>query len=201
MQPPQTYRCTIGQFMAGIAVLAGLLAVPCLVNSPDRLVFVCAFGILATFVLINGLIEILIAGRCPACSRRALRRLRRDHHYYCCTECRARFKRFGSGPWLDASGPDDAALYARPTGFGSWDGFAAPKKLDGSTGGLLLQGRRSRDLPGEVRRRPHQPGAKRPREAAERKVRRFLVHLREIKGARDGDILESPVPGPKNEPT
>lgn len=199
MQPQRTYRYTIGQFMAGIAFLAGLLALPPLVNSPDRLVLVCIVGILVIFFLINGLIEILIGRRCPACSRRALRRLRSDFHYFCCTECRARFKRFGSGPWLDASGPDDAALYARPTGAGSWKGFAAPRKLDGSTSGLLLQGKRSRDLPGEVRRRLYQPGARRLREEAERKVRKFLGHVRELNGTRD-DIPESSVPAPKSEP-
>jgi hypothetical protein len=198
MQPPRTYRYTIGQFMAGISVLAGLLAVPALVHSPDRLVLVCGVGILLIFFLINGLIEILIGKRCPACSRRALRRLTRDIHYFCCTECRARFKRFGSGPWLDASGPDDAARYARPIGAGTWEGFAAPRKLDGSTGGLLLQAKRSRDLPAEVRRRPHQAGARRLREEAERKVRKFLGNLREMKGPRDGDIPESPT---KNEPS
>lgn len=178
MEPSRTYRYTIRQFMAGtIVVLAGLLVLPLLATTPELLAMGLMVAFLTTSILC--LLEYLSARRCPACSSLAMRRLRNHFHYFCCTTCRARFKRFGRGPWLDASGPDDAVRFARPTGVGAWKGFVPPQSLDGSTGGLLLQARRSRDLLVEVRRRPHLPGARRLREEAERKVRNFVRHLSE----------------------
>ena len=63
---------------------------------------------------------------------------------------RGRFKRSGLGPWLDASGPEDAARYQQRTEAGTWKGFAAPKDLGATTSGRLLQSKRTRDLPGEL---------------------------------------------------
>ena len=177
MQPPRTPRHTIGQLMVVIAVLASLLAVPRLVHSPERLVMVAVVGVLTTLALLNVLIEMALGKTCPACSRRALRRLARHPHYYRCSACRARFKRFGFGLWLDASGPEDAARYRKPTEAGTWKGYAAPEELEGSASGRLLRSKRSRDLLAEVRRRPPRPGAGRWRKEAERKVRKFLKNL------------------------
>jgi hypothetical protein len=177
MQPTRKPRYTIGQLMVGIAVLASLLAVPRLLHSPDRLVVVCLGGVLTTLVLLNGLIEIVVGIPCPACSCRTLRRLARHQHYYRCSACRARFKRFRSGPWLDASGPDDATRYRKPSEAGTWKGFAVPKKLDGSSSGRLLGSKRSRDLPLEIKRYSRQPSGEQRLREAERKVRKFLKNL------------------------
>ena len=123
-------RYTIGQIMLVIAVFAASLALPRLINSPDRLVVGCLIGVLATLVLINKVIEVICGKPCPACSRRALRRLARHHHYYRCLECRSQLKRFGFGPWLDASGPDDARRYHKPSEAGVWMEYAVPEKLE-----------------------------------------------------------------------
>jgi hypothetical protein len=154
--------------------------VPQLVSVWDDRVVVWAVGGLMALVLLNLLVKMLLGNPCPACSRWALRQLARHPHYYFCIACRARFKRIGFGPWRDASGPDDAAWYAKRTDAGIWKGFAVPEKCDGSTSGLLLRSKRSRDLPNEARRRPHQRIAGRWREDASRKVRKFLRHLHEM---------------------
>jgi hypothetical protein len=174
MQPTRRPRYTIGQIMAGIAVLASLLAIPQLINSPDRLVLFCSLGILATLVLLNAAIEAVFGKVCPACSRRALRRLARHRRYYRCLACRAQLKRFGLGRWLDASGPDDAARYRRPSEAGIWKGFDVPKDLKGSSSGVLLGSKRSRDLLGEIRQHPPKLESGRRLEEAGRKVRDFL---------------------------
>jgi hypothetical protein len=174
MPSTQKPRYTIGQIMLGIAVLAGVLAIPRLVNSPDRLVLFCFLGVLATLVLVNRTIEVAFGKVCPSCSQRALRRLARHRRYYRCAACRARYKRFGFGPWLDASGPDDAGRYRKPSEAGIWKGFDVPKDLKGSSSGVLLGSKRARDLLDEVRQHPHRPGSGRRLEEAERKVREFL---------------------------
>jgi hypothetical protein len=171
MPAPRRLRYTIGQLMVVIAFSAGLLAAP-------RLGVVCVAGVLTTLVLVGALLEMVLGKSCPACARRALRRLARHRHYYRCSACRARFKRFGSGPWLDASGPEDEDRYRRPAGI--WKGYAAPKELKGTSSGVLLGSKRSRDLPGEVRRRPPRPAAGRRLEEAERKVRQFLKNLHDL---------------------
>ena len=101
-------RFTIGQVMVGIAVFASLLAVPRLAVSPDRIVMVCLVGLLTVLVLLNMLVEMVFGKLCPSCSRWTLRRLARHRRYYRCSACGGRFKWFGLGPWLDASGPEDA---------------------------------------------------------------------------------------------
>ncbi len=167
-------RYTIGQIMLVIAVLAASLALPRLMNSPDRLVVSCIVVVLAALVMINKLIEVVGGKPCPACSRRALRRLARHRHYYRCLECRAQLKRFGFGPWIDASGPEDASRYRRPSEAGVWKEYAVPESLEGSSSGLLLRSKRSGELLGEVQPPPRTVGDRRRLEEAERKVRRFL---------------------------
>jgi hypothetical protein len=166
--------------MVVIAVFASLLAVPRLVASPDRVVMVCLVAFLTVLVLLNMLIEMIFGMPCPSCGRWTLRRLARHRRYYRCSACRGRFKRFGLGPWLDASCPEDAARYRKRTEAGTWKGFAAPKDLGGTTSGLLLQNKRTRDLPGEVKRHPQRPQRHRL-DAAARKVREALMHLRDAR--------------------
>src|SRR5262245_6945087 len=133
MRPPRKPRYTIGQLMVVIAGVACSLAIIRLVNSPYRLVVVCLVGFLATFVMLNRMVEMVLGKRCPACSRGSLRRLARHRRYYRCSVCRTRFKRIGFGPLRDASGTDDAARYRKATEAGIWKAFAVPEKLDGST--------------------------------------------------------------------
>jgi hypothetical protein len=172
-------RYTIGQIMVGIAVVAGVLAIPRLVNSPARPVALCFLGVLATLVLLNGAIDAVFGKVCPACSRRALRRLARHRHFYRCSVCRARYKRFGFGPWLDASGPEDAGRYRKPTDAGVWKGFDVPKDLKGSSSGALLGSKRTRDPLDVVRQYPPKRDSGHRLEEAEKKVREFLKRRRE----------------------
>ncbi len=174
-------RFTIGQVMVGIAVLASLLAVPRLADSPDRIVVICLVGLLTLIGLLNMLVEMLYGKPCPACSLWTLRRLARHGRYYQCSACGGRFKRFGLGPWLDASGPEDAARYRKRTGAGTWKGFVAPDDLGASTSGQLLQSKRTRDLPGGIRHQPHPPTRTQRLEDAEQKARAALNHLRDLR--------------------
>ncbi len=174
-------RFTIGQVMLVIAVFAGLLAVPRLAVSADRIVMVCVVGLLTVLVLLNMLVEMVFGKPCPACSRWTLRRLARHRRYYRCSACGGRFKWFGLGPWLDASGPEDAARYWQRTEAGNWKGFAAPKDLGATTSGRLLQSKRTRDLPGELKHQPHPPTQRQRLDDAERKARTALNHLRDLR--------------------
>ncbi len=180
MQPTRRPRHTIGELMVVIAALAGVLAIPRLINSPDRLVLFCFLGLLATLVLVSGAIEAIFGKVCPACSVRALRRLARHRRYYRCSACRARFKRFGFGPWLDASGPEDAARYQKPSDAGVWKTFRAPMDLKGTNSGVLLGSKRSRDLLDEVKQHPPKPDSGRRLEEAGRKVREFLKRRQDL---------------------
>jgi len=177
-RPP---RYTIGQVMVGIAVLASLLAVPRLVFSPDRIVMVCLVGLLTALVVLNISVEMAFGRPCPACNRWTLRRLARHRCYYRCSSCRGRFKRFGLGPWLDASGPEDAVRFRKPTEAGIWRGFTIPKNLEGTTSGELLRNKRGRDLSAIVKRQPHRTGRLHLDEDAERKVHGALLRLRELR--------------------
>ena len=152
MPTPGSGRYTIGQVMIAIAVLASLLAAPQLVMSPDRVVMVCLVGLLTALAALHISVETVVGRACPACGRWALRRMLRHRHYYRCTACRGRFKRFGFGPWLDASAPEDAGRYRRPTEAGTWKGFISPNDLSKTTSGALLHSKRSRDLTEIVKR-------------------------------------------------
>ena len=174
-------RFTIGQVMVGTAVFASLLAVPRLAVSPDRIVMVCLVGLLTVLALLNMLVEMVFGKPCPSCSRWTLRRLARHPRYYRCSACGGRFKWFGLGPWLDASGPEDAARYRKRTEAGTWKGFAAPKDLGATTSGRLLQSKRTRDLPGELKHQPHPPTRQQRLDDAERKARNALNHLRDLR--------------------
>jgi hypothetical protein len=181
MQTPWSGRYTIGKVMVGIAVLASLLAVPRIVMSPDLVVMVCLVGLLTLLFAIHILVEMVVGSACPSCGQWTLRRLLRHRHFYRCTACRGRFKRFGFGPWLDASGPEEAARFQRPTAAGTWKNFTAPKDLSGTTSGALLQNKRARDRTGVVRRMPHPSSRRRLAEEARRKVHQALSQLRELR--------------------
>lgn len=180
MKPDGKPRYTIGQIMLGIAVFAGILALPRLVRSPDGPILFAFLGLLTTLVLISALFDVVFGKICPACGRRALRRLARHRHYYGCMACRARLKRFGVGPWLDASGPEDEARYHKTGGAGTWKEFAVPRDLKGSGSGVLLASKRARDPIEELHRYAPRPDSGRRLEQAERKVRAFLRRRNEI---------------------
>src|SRR4051812_40985577 len=94
---------TIGQMMALITVLAGLLALPHFQTPMEIQVAACVIALLPILLLANSLVEVMFGIRCPGCARWTLRRRSTSSSYYRCTGCRGRFKRFGLGPWLDAS--------------------------------------------------------------------------------------------------
>jgi hypothetical protein len=175
------WRYTIGQLMLMIAAAGGVLAISRRIQSPTHPIALGILGLLGTVALLYAAIGAIIGGVCPTCSRRTLRRLARHRHYYRCSACRARFKRFGSGPWLDASGPEDAARYRKPTDAGIWKGFSVPtaKDLKGSNSGVLLGSKRSRDPLDVVKQYPPRRDPGRRLEQAERKVRAFLKRRHE----------------------
>lgn len=172
-------RFTIGQVMVAIAALAGLMAVPRIAMSSERIVLDCLIGLFIVVIVLNKLIETMLGKPCPSCSRWSLHRLARHPHYYRCSECGGRFKRFGMGPWFDASGPEDEARYCKRSQAGQWQGFMAPRDLDATTSGRLLKNKRTLDLEGEARNHPHPPTHHHQLEQAELKARDVLNHLRQ----------------------
>ncbi|MGC8639166.1 MAG: hypothetical protein ACP5XB_04730 [Isosphaeraceae bacterium] len=181
IQIPGSGRYTIAQVMIGIAVLASLLAVPRLVRSPELVVMICLVGLLTVLVAIHVIVENVVGRPCPACGQWALRRLVRHRCYYRCAACRQRFKRFGFGPWLDASGPEDAARFRKRSEAGTWKSFTAPKDLSGTTSGALLRNKRSRDLREVVKRMDHHPSPGPGLENAARRVSKALARLRALR--------------------
>jgi hypothetical protein len=181
MQSPRSPRFTIRQFMIVIAVAACLLALPRSMTSQEPFL-ACLAAVPTILLLLHALIEQTFGAPCPVCSRWALRRLARHRRYYRCTACRARVKRYWFGPWLDASGPEDAARYRKPTDAGTWTEFAVSEHLDDSTGGQLLKNKRSGHPPDEKARRPVYKPEPSPRlEEARAKVRDFFERLNQIK--------------------
>jgi hypothetical protein len=183
MRSPRTSRITIGQVMVVIAVIACLLTFPRLVGSREVVVLGGLAWAVGVFALLNLLVGTLIGIPCPSCTRWSLRRLVRHRNYYRCTACRARFKRFGFGPFLDASGSEDAGRYRKPTVAGLWIGFKPPDDADlaRSTSGLLLRHKRLHDPVKESRRRTSQSHSQADVAVATRKVVRALGHLRMLR--------------------
>ena len=97
MQPLPSSNFAFAQLTGAVVVLASLLAVRRIVNSPDDAVMVCIVGLLIAVVL-GLLVEWMVALPCPACSRRTLRPIARHTSYFRCSACRARFKWFGADP-------------------------------------------------------------------------------------------------------
>jgi len=173
---------SISRVMIVIAGFALVLAMPRLATSPADLVVRCLMALLAGFFLLHLLVGEFVGYPCPVCSRWALRRLARHRHYYRCSACGARMKRYGLGPWLDATGPQDAARYRKDTDAGTWKGYEPPGRHADSTSGHLLEDKRSRG--GTYQEIWHAPstGSNRRIEDAGRKVRAALAKLREIRG-------------------
>src|SRR4051794_36381634 len=117
-----TRQFSISRVMVAIAAIALVLAMPRLVASPDDPVVRCLLALLIGFILLHFLVGEFAGYPCPACSRWTLRRLARHRRYFRCSSCGARVKGFGLGPWLDASGPEDAARYRNSTDAGTWRG-------------------------------------------------------------------------------
>jgi hypothetical protein len=181
MQSPRNPRFTIRQFMIVIAGAALLLALPRMVEAQEPFL-ACLAALPTILVLLHYVIEQIFGAPCPVCSRWALRRLVRHRRYYRCTECRARVKRFWFGPWLDASGPDDAVRYRRPSDAGTWTEFAVSEHPDDSTSGQLLKNKRSGHPTDEKARRPIYKPEPSPRlEEARARVRGFFDRLNEIR--------------------
>jgi hypothetical protein len=149
MRSSRRPRFTIGQVMALIAVLAGLLGVPQLRTPVEFKVAACVIAFLPILFLVNVLVETLLGIPCPGCTRWTLRRLVRSSSYYRCSRCESRFKRFGFGPWLDASGPEDAPRYRGKAAVKRWVGFSTPQDPGETTTGLLLRNQRRRGPAGK----------------------------------------------------
>lgn len=179
MKPRRRFRFTLWQLMLTNLVVGVWLALPRVLNSPDRVIAFSAAVILSVLCLFAAVAEVVLSKRCPNCSRWSLRRLARHSSYYLCTSCRARLKRAWLGPWRDASGPEDAARYERRSHAGIWKGYAPPGELDGSGSGHLLQIKRARDPIDEIRRHPRPIATGRGPDRASAKVRRFLLARRE----------------------
>lgn len=173
-------RFTIGKIMLWTAGFAALMALPRLLLARERPIVVDLVGALGVLFLVSEAIDAVIGRECPACSRRTLRRLARHRGYYRCLSCRAQLKRFGFGPWLDASGPEDARRYGKSSEAGVWKTFEAPNDLEGSPSGALLGKKRSRDLLDEIKQYPHPPDSGRRLGQAEKKVRDFLGRRRDL---------------------
>jgi hypothetical protein len=135
--------------MALNAALAGLLAVPHLQTPTEVKVAACVVVLLPLLFLTHVVVEMLFGIRCPACSRWTLRRLATNSSYYRCAACGIRLKRSRLGPWLDASGPEDAAKYRGKGGAKSWLGFSIPEDHGDTTTGLLLRKKRLRGRDGK----------------------------------------------------
>ncbi len=175
-------RYTIGQVMLVIAVFAGLLAAPRMAVSSDRVVMVCVVGLLTALVVLNVVVETFVGKVCPACAQLALRRLARHRRYYGCLACGGRFKRYGLGPWQDASGPEDAARFRRPAGPGMWKGFTVPQELGATTSGRLLQSKRTGELADTGAHPTHASEQAHSLAEASRRSRAALEHLKRWQG-------------------
>lgn len=171
---PRGPRYTIGQLMIVIAAASVLLSIPEWWS--PLLVWFAILGptFLPLLITANTMIEWSLGRRCPVCSRRALRRLARHPRYYRCRACHARLKRTRFGPWCDASGLKDDFRFRSQSG--NWRGYVPPVEGDDSTGGILLEGKRSLDLATEARQKHHSPApSSRSLEAARLKVQRFVA--------------------------
>jgi hypothetical protein len=149
MNPTRRPRVTIGRLMALIAAFAVVLTLPHLQTLTEFKVAACAFALLPILILANYVVEALFGIRCPGCGRWTLRRLVSCSSYFSCSGCGMRYKRFGLGPWLDATGPEDDAMYSGKTRARTWMGFSVPEDPGDTTSGALLRNKRLRGRIGE----------------------------------------------------
>jgi hypothetical protein len=148
MRKAPRFRYTISQWMVLVAAVALGLSVSRFWASPELQV---ALGLLAVAVVVflavvvlNRLVESVFGIQCPVCGRWTLHRLARYRRYYRCSACRARLKRFGPGPWRDASGPDEDVLFRGNVAARAWKGFTGAVEPGETTSGRLLRNKRQR---------------------------------------------------------
>jgi hypothetical protein len=140
--PPNSLR--IWQVMAMIAVIAVLLALPRLETPTEIAVASSLVAAVAIFLLGTVVVEVVFGIQCPGCRRWALRRLVASRRHFRCTACGIKLKRSWSGPWLDASGPEDAAIFSSKSRAHRWLGYAVPQDGTDTTTGKLLGSQRRR---------------------------------------------------------
>ena len=185
-------RFTIGRVMVWIAAVACSLALPRRVAWAGLLSVAGVAAVIAALALLSILFGAVFGHPCPVCTRWTLRRLARHRHYFRCSECRARLKRFPFAPWLDASGAEDSWRYRAKAESKSLEGLTVPEDLDGSTSGHLLRGKRSRGRLA-VETRPSLPtGSGRRTVESQRKVGMFFQTWGDIREARGEDTTELP---------
>jgi hypothetical protein len=173
----QATRFTIGQGLVVIAVLAGLMAVPQLAATPERVIPIGVAIVLVGLVATHLLVDAAFGAPCPECGRWALRRLARHRQYYRCTACRGRFRRSGFTAFEDASGPEHFAKFRKPTNAGTWMTYTTPEDLEGTASGALLDYKRTHDVPAEELQRPHAEPSPRHLEEARSRVRAALKKM------------------------
>jgi hypothetical protein len=175
-------RWTIGQFMWLIAALALALGLPRSSLLSQARVAGTIILALSLIALASFILQAVMRFQCPRCARMTLRRLARHPHYYRCQTCGLRVKKFGFtfGPWLDASGPQDAGKYQPATERSAWKGFAVQEDLSGSISGSLLSNKRGR-VPAPPRPTSKKRTVPIASEVAARKVSGSLQRLAEIR--------------------
>src|SRR3954451_5972533 len=92
---PATHRrsYTIGQWMAAIAAIACVLAVPRARSANELAAVAVVVFAVPLYLAFNLVLEATVGVQCPCCGRWRLLRLARSRGYYRCAVCRARVKR------------------------------------------------------------------------------------------------------------
>ena len=121
MRPRSRLRFSIGQWTALVAAVAMLYSLPHQKTTADFQLVGSIFALLPVVLLVSVLVDAVVGIPCPGCGRWTLRRLARARPYYCCSQCRGRYKRFGLGTWRDAADPTTTRSIAggRVPGHGS----------------------------------------------------------------------------------
>jgi hypothetical protein len=160
-------QITLGQWMALVAFLAVLMTLPRLKTAAEIRAALGCLALLLSLALTLLLTDSMLGMPCPGCGRWALHPLARHRVYHRCSACGGRFKRlrslFLTGPWLDASGPEDDAYYRGrvprrgKTKLRGWLTFTVPRDHADSTTGRLLGSQRRRKTAAPEPRGPTPP--------------------------------------------
>jgi hypothetical protein len=144
-------RFTLSRMLAFAIVLGALW----ITSTRPSLAFRVAWPL--TGLIIGAYMAIIVMDsiRCPNCGKRTLKQLRlmappKRYSYHRCGTCQSRRKRIGFGAWLDASSPEDDAIFFRKRDAGTWKGASTPD-VDGATCGTLLSSKRQRNLSGMLK--------------------------------------------------
>jgi hypothetical protein len=179
---PAARQYTIGQIMGLVAFVALVLGLP---RASAPMVRVTLSAALLMLILLGSLIffvRILGGIQCPRCSRLTIRRLARHRGYYQCVNCGLRVKRYGLGPWYDASGADDDSKYRSSSAARPWAGFTTPADLSESASGTLLKSKREGPSPLNLSP-PNRRDASTAQKVATEKVASRLKRLNEFRPA------------------